>query len=55
MKHYLKLEPWGYSLWNDGRQYGAGVGVPWAFLHGNRDLSIVERRIYRKHRLIMLP
>ena len=51
---YLHVEPWGYSIWQGGKQTGAGVGLnPLAF----RDLalSLAERRMWRKRGLYRLP
>lgn len=53
MNHYLKVESWGYSLWRDGKQYGAAAGLPWGFLHA-RELNVADRRILRKHRIVRL-
>lgn len=46
--HYLRCEPWGYSLWKDGKQYGAGVGVPpfWRYPEPRNNQA---KRIWRKH------
>lgn len=53
MMHYLKRELWGYSLWRDGKQYGAGVGLSPFLLHTAPQV-IKAVRLWRKHGLLIL-
>ena len=49
----IKRETWGFSMWRDGNQFGAGVGLdPIAFL--GLDLNSSQRRMWRKKGIVVI-
>lgn len=51
--HYLKRERWGYSLWNNFKQYGAGTMLDPFWLR-KMPISVSAARLWKKHGILRL-